>query len=29
MTMRALAARHGFTVVQNADLNAIRITLEL
>ena len=29
MTMRALAARHGFTVVKNTDLSAIRIALEL
>ena len=29
MAMRALAASHGFTVVKNPDLSAIRITLEL
>jgi acetyltransferase len=29
MTMRALAARHGFEVVKNADLSAIRIALKL
>jgi len=29
MTMRALAARHGFELVKSADLSAIRIVLEL
>jgi acetyltransferase len=29
MTMRALAGRHGFEVVKNADLSAIRIALKL
>jgi acetyltransferase len=29
MTMRALAARHGFKIVKSSDLSAIRIALEL